>query len=117
MPSPTPTDPPFRSPWRPIFEDVRRSVGSQRDDHGVLGSINWLRHQMEARGANPNVVRNIIYRDKGKLPDKRALYAILDDLWRSRGKAPLRAPELEALLSPGSGQDQEVLQLDRTSGG
>jgi tetratricopeptide (TPR) repeat protein len=111
MPSPTPTDPPPPSPWRPIFEDVRRSVGHQRDAHGVLGSINCLRHQMEARGANPNVVRNIIYRDKGRLPDKQALYAILDDLWRSRGKPPLRAPELEALLSPGSGQDQEVLQL------
>jgi tetratricopeptide (TPR) repeat protein len=99
------------SPWRPIFEDVRRSVGGRRDAHGVLGSINWLRHQMEARGANPNVVRNIIYRDKGKLPDKQVLFAILDDLWRSRGHAPLHAPELEALLSPGNGHDQEVLQL------
>lgn len=99
------------SPWRPIFEDVRRTLGTQRDEHGVVGSINWLRHQMELRGANPNVVRNIIYRDKGKLPDKQALYAILDDLWRSKGHPPLQSPELEVLLSPGSGHDQEVLQL------
>jgi tetratricopeptide (TPR) repeat protein len=77
----------------------------------VLGSINWLRHQMEVRGANPNVVRNIIYRDKGKLPDKRVLFQILDDLWRQRGHGPLRSPELEVLLAPGSGNDQEVLQL------
>jgi tetratricopeptide (TPR) repeat protein len=99
------------SPWRSIFEAVRESVGSERDEHGVLGSINWLRHQMETRGANPNVVRNIIYRDKGKLPDKRVLFEILDELWRSRGKGPLRSPELEVLLAPGSGNDQEILQL------
>ena len=104
-----PTD--ATSPWRRIFEDVRETVGSARDEHGVLGSINWLRHQMEVRGANPNVVRNIIYRDKGKLPDKRVLYEILDDLWRKRGHEPLRSPELEVLLAPGSGNDQEVLQL------
>ena len=99
------------SPWRPIFEDVRGVVSNRRDEHGVVGSINWLRAQMEARGANPNVVRNIIYRDKGKLPDKRALFAILDELWRSCGQEALRAPELEAVLAPGGGNDQEVLQL------
>lgn len=99
------------SPWRAVFERVRSEVGHQRDEHGSLGSINWLRHHMECRGANPNVVRNIIYRDKGKLPDKQALYGILDELWRSSGHPPLRSPELESLLSPGSGQEQEVLQL------
>ena len=99
------------SPWRRIFEDVRESVANARDEHGVLGSINWLRHQMEVRGANPNVVRNIIYRDKGKLPDKRVLFEILDELWQKRGHGPLRSPELEVLLAPGSGNDQEVLQL------
>jgi tetratricopeptide (TPR) repeat protein len=108
---PSPTATPPASPWRPIFEEVRRTVGTQRDAHGMVGSINWLRHEMEARGANPNVVRNIIYRDKGKLPDKQALFAILDDVWRAAGQPPLRSPELEVLLSPGSGQDQEVLQL------
>jgi hypothetical protein len=83
-----------------------------RDEHGVVGSINWLRAHMERRGANPNVVRNIIYRDKGKLPDKRVLFEILDDLWRSSGQAPLlHVPELEVMLAPGSGNDQEVLQL------
>src|SRR5690625_8019671 len=55
------------SPWRRIFEQVRTATGNQRDEHGTLGSINWLRKQMELRNANPNVVRNIIYRDKGKL--------------------------------------------------
>ena len=99
------------SPWRSVFERVRREVGQRRDEHGSLGSINWLRHHMELRGANPNVVRNIIYRDKGKLPDKRALYTILDDLWQANGHPPLDAAELATLLSPGSGQEQEVLQL------
>ncbi|MFU8887169.1 MAG: hypothetical protein ACNA8N_01045 [Trueperaceae bacterium] len=99
------------SPWRAVFERVRNEVGHRRDDHGSLGSINWLRHHMERRGANPNVVRNIIYRDKGKMPDKQALYGILDDLWRSTGHPPLRSPELESLLAPGTCQEQEVLQL------
>jgi len=105
-PRPSPT-----SPWRVVVEQVRREVGDARDEYGSLGSINWLRHHMGDRGANPNVVRNIIYRDKGKLPDKRTLYRILDDLWRTCGQPPLRCPELEALLSPGNGHDQEVLQL------
>lgn len=110
-PASGPTRNPAASPWRPIFEDVRRLVANQRDAHGVVGSINWLRAQMEARGANPNVVRNIIYRDKGKLPDKRVLFQILSDLWAAEGQPPLRSPELEVLLAPGSGNDQEVLQL------
>ena len=99
------------SPWRRIFEDVRRIVGNKRDANGVLGSINWLRKQMEQRGANPNVVRNIIYRDKGKLADKRVLFEILSGLWEESGQAPLQAPELEVLLSAGSSTEQEVMQL------
>lgn len=99
------------SPWRAIFEDVRNAIGHRRDEHGVVGSINWLRHAMEARGANPNVVRNIIYRDKGRLPDKRALFLILDELWREAGNPPLNMPELQALLSPNASAEQEVLQL------
>ncbi len=99
------------SPWRGIFEAVRKTVGQKRDANGVLGSINWLRKEMERRGANPNVVRNIIYRDKGKLPDKRVLFEILTELWQSTGQPPFRAPELEVLLSPGSSAEQEVLQL------
>ena len=98
------------SPWRAVYEQVRAELGHRRDEHGSLGSINWLRHHMERRGANPNVVRNIIYRDKGRLPDKQALYGILDELWRASGHPPLRSPELDALLAPGSGQEQEVLQ-------
>jgi hypothetical protein len=99
------------SPWRQIFENVRRETGNQRDEHGVLGSINWLKHQMEVRKANPNVVRNIIYRDKGRLEDKRVLFAILNELWQSMGQRPLQAPELEALLSPGAGAELEIMQL------
>ncbi|MDZ7801272.1 MAG: hypothetical protein U5K81_10840 [Trueperaceae bacterium] len=99
------------SPWRSLFEQVRDAVGTRRDEHGMLGSINWLRRQMEARGANPNVVRNIIYRDKGKLSDKRVLFEILSELWVSTGREPLQAPEIEVVLSPGGSAEQEVLQL------
>lgn len=107
------TDPPSAasSPWRPLFENVRAAVGQRRDEHGVVGSINWLRSAMEAQGANPNVVRNIIYRDKGRIPDKRALLLILDRLWQEAGNGPLELPELQALLSPTAGAEQEVLQL------
>lgn len=77
----------------------------------MLGSINWLRKQMELRQANPNVVRNIIYRDKGRLEDKRALFSILDDLWQAGGAPKLHAPELEALLSPAAGAEAELMQL------
>ncbi len=99
------------SPWRPLFENVRLAIGQRRDEHGVVGSINWLRSAMEAQGANPNVVRNIIYRDKGRIPDKRALLGILDGLWQAAGNPPLDLPELQALLSPTAGAEQEVLQL------
>lgn len=109
MAAPAPSDP--SSPWRRIFEDVRHAVGTQRDENGVLGSINWLRKQMEARGANPNVVRNIIYRDKGKVGDKRVLFEILGQLWEGTGRPPLRAPELEVLLSASPSAEQEVMQL------
>ena len=93
--------PSHESPWRHLFEEVRRELHGRRDENGVLGSINWLRKAMAARGANPNVVRNIIYRDKGKLADKRALFELLKGLWEGLGRGPLRAPELEALLSMG----------------
>ncbi len=99
------------SPWRKIFEDIRRSVGNKRDDTGVLGSINWLRKQMEQKGANPNVVRNIIYRDKGKINDKRILFEILNQLWVELGHEQLQVPELEVLLSTGGSAEQEVMQL------
>jgi tetratricopeptide (TPR) repeat protein len=99
------------SPWRAVFEEVRGVADKRRDEHGLVGSINWLRNQMERRGANPNVVRNIIYRDKGKLVDKRVLFEILNDLWTECGQPPLRVPELEIHLSPGSGNDLEVLQM------
>ena len=102
--------PSHESPWRRLFEEVRRELGGRRDEDGVLGSINWLRKAMAARGANPNVVRNIIYRDKGKVADKRALFELLSGLWESLGKGPLQAPELEVLLSIG-GHAEEATGL------
>jgi tetratricopeptide (TPR) repeat protein len=98
------------SPWRPLFEQVRLRVGNRRDENGSLGSINWLRHHMQLRGANPNVVRNIIYRDKGRLPDKRVLFAILQDLCLAHGKGPLDAPELEALLASNGVDEGRLLE-------
>ncbi len=102
---------PDTNPWRRIFENVREVVGNKRDAVGVVGSINWLRKRMEQRGANPNVVRNIIYRDKGKLSDKRVLFEILSELWTDAGKPPLQVPELEVLLAASTNDDQEVMQL------
>ncbi len=98
------------SPWRRLFEEVRRELGGRRDDDGVVGSINWLRKAMAARGANPNVVRNIIYRDKGKVADKRALLELLKGLWAELDRGPLQAPELEVLLSLG-GHAEEATGL------
>ena len=65
---------------------------------------------MAARGANPNVVRNIIYRDKGKVADKRALLELLKGLWEDAGKGPLQVPELDVLLSVG-GHAEEATGL------
>ncbi len=102
---------PLESPWRKVFEDVRQMIGNKRDSDGVLGSINWLRKQMILKGANPNVVRNIIYRDKGKLADKRALYETLKELWQRFSDTPLQIPELEVLFSSGLNTEQEIAQL------
>ncbi len=102
--------PPRESPWRHLFEEVRRELHGRRDENGVVGSINWLRKAMEARGANPNVVRNIIYRDKGKVADKRALFELLKELWEGLDKGALQAPELDALLSVG-GHAEEATGL------
>jgi tetratricopeptide (TPR) repeat protein len=103
--------PPVDSPWRSVFEEVRARIGNRRDADGVLGSINWLRKQMARRGANPNVVRNIIYRNRGRLADKTALWEIFKTLWRSYGFEPLRAPELERLLRVSSYDAPETIQL------
>ena len=98
------------SPWRGLFETVRGALRNRRDARGIVGSINWLRQGMAERGANPNVVRNIIYRDKGKLADKRVLFSLLNELWESAGHPPLEAPEIERLLSAPPKRD-EVSQL------
>ncbi len=99
------------SPWRKVFEDIRVIIGNKRDNDGVLGSINWLRKQMELKGANPNVVRNIIYRDKGKLVDKRALYETIKELWQKHSNQPLQVPELEVLFSTSLNTEQEIAHL------
>lgn len=99
------------SPWRALFEATRGALRGRRDAQGVVGSINWLRTEMAARGANPNVVRNIIYRDKGKLADKRVLFAILSELWEGTGQAPLELPELELLLSGPTGPTGDLAGL------
>ena len=99
------------SPWRKLFEEVRRAAGNRRDELGVQGSINWLRQQMERRGANPNVVRNIIYRDKGRLADKRALFEILGKLWEECGRGKLNAPEIEVLLAHSHNAESDMVAL------
>ncbi|HHO56143.1 MAG TPA: hypothetical protein ENK21_07110 [Trueperaceae bacterium] len=97
--------------WRKAFEKVRSVIGNVRDEDGVVGSINWLRRHMEKRNANPNVVRNIIYRDKGKLKDKQILFDIFKNLYRSYSSEPLQIPELEALFSVSNSTENEILQL------
>ena len=99
------------SPWRELFEAVRGALRGRRDAQGTVGSINWLRAEMAVRGANPNVVRNIIYRDKGKVTDKRVLFAILSELWEGTGGAPLELPELGLLLGGPTGPGGELAQL------
>ncbi len=99
------------SPWRAVFDSLRQTAAGRRDAAGAIGSINWLRHAMELHGANPNVVRNIIYRDKGRLPDKRALYQVLMDLSQQLTGEPLDVPALAWLASPYAAAEQEVMQV------
>ncbi|HET8985974.1 MAG TPA: hypothetical protein VFN03_09465, partial [Trueperaceae bacterium] len=100
-----------QSPWRPVIEEIGRVVGGRRDEVATIGSINWLRHAMDLAGANSNVVRNIIYRDKGRLHDKRALYLILVDLREKLGLSPIEDPALTLLASPFAAAELEVSQV------
>jgi len=99
------------SPWRPVIEEIGRVVAGRRDEVATIGSINWLRHAMDMVGANSNVVRNIIYRDKGRLHDKRALYLILVDLREKLGLTPIEEPALTLLASPFAAAELEVSQV------
>lgn len=99
------------SPWREVFDSLRQLAAGKRDADGAIGSINWLRFAMERHGANPNVVRNIIYRDKGRLPDKRALYRVLTDLSIQLTGQPMDVPGLAWLASPYAAAEQEVMQV------
>lgn len=94
-----------------MFEETAKAAHGRRDEVATIGSINWLRHAMEKRGANPNVVRNIIYRDKGRLHDKRELYLILEDLRRELGLPPIADPELTQLGTPFAAAELEVDQV------
>lgn len=99
------------SAWRPVFEEINKAVGGRRDEVATIGSINWLRHAMEAQDANPNVVRNIIYRDKGRLHDKRALYQVLQELRKDLGLKPITDPALTYLGSAYAAAELEVSQV------
>src|SRR5690606_38948723 len=99
------------SPWRSVFEETAKAAHGRRDEVATIGSINWLRHAMEHRGANPNVVRNIIYRDKGRLHDKRELYLILEDLRRDLGLPPIAAPGLSRRGRPFAAAELGVGQV------
>ena len=99
------------SPWRPVFEETTKAAKGRRDEVATIGSINWLRHAMELRGANPNVVRNIIYRDKGRLHDKRELFLIMEDLRRDLGLGPITHPDLIELGTPFAAAELEVDQV------
>src|SRR5690606_35443989 len=98
-------------PWRSVFEVTPKAAHGRRDEVATIGSINWLHHAMEQRGANPNVVRNIIYRDKGRLHDKRALFLIIEDLRRDLGLPPIADPELTQLGTPFAVAELEVDQV------
>src|SRR5680860_401516 len=99
------------SPWRRVFDEINKTVDGRRDQVATIGSINWLRHAMEREGANSNVVRNIIYRDKGRLFDKRALFMVLQELRRELGLAPMEDPALTYLGSPYAAAELEVAQV------
>jgi len=99
------------SPWRQVFEETARAAKGRRDEVATIGSINWLRHAMELRGANPNVVRNIIYRDKGRLHDKRELFLIMEGLRHDLGLGPIMTPELSELGTPFAAAELEVDQV------
>ncbi|MEZ4605264.1 MAG: hypothetical protein R2865_00230 [Deinococcales bacterium] len=78
---------------------MRRSTGNKRDEGGVLGSINWLRRQMEAKGANPNK-SNIIYRDKVRSTINGCFLKFLTN-FDGYSHEPLQVPDSEVLLSTG----------------
>lgn len=99
------------SPWRAVIEQVTERVAGRRDEIATIGSINWLRHAMELKGANPNVVRNIIYRDKGRLHDKRALFQVLQQLRAELDLEPISDPALTYLGSAYAEAELEVSQV------
>lgn len=106
-----PVEPAATSPWRTVIEEINQEVAGRRDEIATIGSINWLRHAMEQKRANPNVVRNIIYRDKGRLHDKRALYLVLQELRAALGLGPITDPELTYLGSAYAEAELEVSQV------
>lgn len=59
----------------------------------MRGSLRWLEHTMRERGANPNAVRNVLYRGVGTGGDKRALFELLRELHAEAGLPTPDAPE------------------------
>ncbi len=74
-----------------MLATLRAHLPDQRGAWGVRGSLRWLEEAMRARGAGAASVRNIVYRDVGTPDDKRALHAILSELYAQAG---LSAPPL-----------------------
>lgn len=107
----TPDGAGFYSPWRSIFEELRDHFDGVEEPTGIVATIPWLRDEMARAGGNPRIIRNIIYRDKGRIPDKQVLYQVFKSLWERAGKGEFIAPELDYLIEPGSEIDQEVMRL------
>ncbi|UBV43753.1 hypothetical protein LAJ19_05940 [Deinococcus taeanensis] len=71
--------------WKAALADLRAHLPP--GGGGVTpGSLRWLEAQMEARGAKPGTVRNIVYRDVGSAADKAALRGLLLELAREAGR-------------------------------
>lgn len=92
-----------------MLKTLRPHLPARREAGGVRGSLRWLEAAMQARGANPASLRNIVYRGVGTPADKKVLHAILTELYQEAGLtqadmviAPLNLPsslpaELELL--------------------
>ncbi|GGM07388.1 hypothetical protein [Deinococcus aerophilus] len=73
--------------WKAALADLRAHLPPAPGGSGpVRGSLRWLEAEMQARGARPTAVRNIIYRDIGTAADRAALAAILAALAAEAGR-------------------------------
>jgi hypothetical protein len=73
--------------YKAALADLRAHLPPAPAGGGPLrGSLRWLEAEMQARGARPTAVRNIIYRDIGTAADRAALSAILAALAAEAGR-------------------------------